>query len=130
MVVDTSAIMALLLGEPEAAQVDSLLSTTATVISAANHVELMIVVESRAGAAGVLIADELMRRCEIGIEPITAQVAQLALDGWRRFGKGRHIAALNYGDCFSYGLALARSDSLLYVGSDFSQTDVESALIV
>ncbi len=129
MVVDTSAIMALLLGEPEATQIDNLLSTTdQSVISAANHVELLMVVESRAGAEGVLLADEALRRLEIGIEDVTAEVARLAVDGWRRFGKGRHPAGLNFGDCFAYGLALARNESLLFVGQDFAQTDIRSAL--
>lgn len=126
MVVDTSAIMAILLGEPQAEQIDEVLrSAVDTVISAANHVELMIVVESRVGAAGVLIADELLRRLEIKVEGVSQRVAQLAIDGWRRFGKGRHPAALNFGDCFSYGLAIDRSEPLLFVGSDFLRTDVQ-----
>ena len=87
-----------------------------------------MVVESRAGAEGVLLADEALRRLEIGIEDVTAEVARLAVDGWRRFGKGRHPAGLNFGDCFSYGLALARNESLLFVGQDFAQTDIRSAL--
>jgi ribonuclease VapC len=96
MVVDTSAIMALLLGEPEATRIDNLLSSTdQSVISAANHVELLMAVESRAGAEGVLLADEALRRLEIGIEDVTAEVARLAVDGWRRFGKGRHPAGLH-----------------------------------
>lgn len=130
MVVDTSAIMALLLGEPQAEQIDEVLrSAVDTVISAANHVELMIVVESRVGAAGVLVADELSRRLEIKVEVVSQRVAQLAIDGWRRFGKGRHPAALNFGDCFSYGLAMDRAEPLLFVGSDFSRTDVQQVTL-
>ena len=98
--------MALLLGEPQAEQIDEVLrSAVDTVISAANHVELMIVVESRVGAAGVLVADELSRRLEIKVEVVSQRVAQLAIDGWRRFGKGRHPAALNFADCLSHALA-------------------------
>ncbi len=129
MVVDTSAIMALLLDEPEATRIDNLLSTTdQSVISAGNHVELLMVTESRAGAEGVLLLDEALRRLEIGIEDVTAEVARLALDAWRRFGKGRHPAALNFGDSFAYGLARARNESLLFIGQDFAQTDIRSAL--
>ena len=129
MVVDTSAIMALLLDEPEATRIDNLLSTTdQSVISAGNHVELLMVTESRAGAEGVLLLDEALRRLEIGIEDVTAEVAWLALDAWRRFGKGRHPVALNFGDSFAYGLARARNESLLFVGQDFAQTDIRSAL--
>ena len=121
--------MALLLDEPEATRIDNLLSTTdQSVISAGNHVELLMVTESRAGAEGVLLLDEALRRLEIGIEDVTAEVARLALDAWRRFGKGRHPAALNFGDSFAYGLARARNESLLFIGQDFAQTDIRSAL--
>lgn len=130
MVVDTSAVVALLLGEPEAEAIDALLRSSAhTTISAANFVELMIVAESRSGAEGVLIVEALMRRLDIAIEAVTADVARSATDGWRRFGKGRHRAGLNYGDCFSYGLAIAKDNTLLFVGDDFSKTDVRPALI-
>ncbi len=129
MVVDTSAIVALLLGEPEAGVIDTLLRTSArTVVSAANHVELLMVVESRSGAEGVLIVEALMRRMEIAVEAVTPEVAQLAIEGWRRFGKGRHPAGLNYGDCFSYALAISQDDTLLFVGRDFGLTDVRPAL--
>ena len=129
MVVDTSALMALLLDEPQAEQIDrALRSSTVSVLSAANHVELMLVVESRTGPAGALIADELLRRMEIRVDAVSAPLAQLAIDGWRRFGRGRHPAALNLGDCFSYALAIERVEPLLFVGDDFSRTDVQSAL--
>ena len=125
VVVDTSALVALLLGEPQAETIDGLLrGSPSTSMSAANQLELMIVVETRAGAAGVLIAEELLRRFEITIETVTPRIARIAIDGWRRFGKGRHPAALNFGDCFSYALAIERTESLLFVGNDFSQTDV------
>lgn len=131
MVLDTSAIMALLLQEAQAPEIDELLGSTGGPISlsAANQLELMIVVESRVGPAGVLIADELLSRFRIHIEAVTSDVAQLAVSGWRRFGKGRHPAALNFGDCFSYGLAMARSEPLLFVGDDLSRTDVQPVLL-
>ena len=130
MVVDTSALVALLLDEPMAGQIDALLQTAPTTrISAANHVELMIVVESRAGAAGALVVGELIRRFEIVVESVTPQLALAAVDGWRRFGKGRHPAGLNFGDCFSYALAMDRSEPLLFVGNDFAQTDVQRVIL-
>lgn len=129
MVVDTSAIVALLLGEQQAGQIDSVLAgEVRTTISAANYVELMVVAESRTGAEGALIVEQLLRTFDVGIEPVSPDIARGALDGWRRFGKGRHPAALNFGDCFSYGLAISRDEPLLYVGNDFAQTDVTSAL--
>ncbi len=130
MVVDTSAVVALLLNEPESNQIDDLLrSSTTSVISAVNYVELMMVVETRVGPAGVLLAEELLNRFEIQVMAVTAQVAQLASAGWRRFGKGRHSAALNLGDLFSYALAMTRSEPLLFVGDDFAKTDVRPALV-
>ncbi len=130
MVVDTSAVMALLLQEPDAEAIDALLrSSASTVMSAANHVELMIVVEARTGPAGVLIAEEALLRLGIEIVAVTSAIARQAIAGWRRFGKGRHGAALNFGDCFSYGLAIERGDPLLFVGDDFSRTDAVPALV-
>jgi len=129
MVVDTSAVMALLLGEPAAERIDELLSTADTVrMSAATLVEWMIVVESRKGADGVIRAERLLRRFDVEIVDVAEPVARLAIDGWRRFGKGRHRAGLNYGDCFAYALAIENDEPLLYVGTDFAQTDVTSAL--
>ena len=129
MVVDTSAIVALLLGEPQAGQIDTVLAgEVRTTISAATYVELLMVVESRTGAEGALIVEQLLRTFDVDIEPVSPDIAGGALDGRRRFGKGRHPAALNFGDCFSYALAISRDEPLLYVGNDFAQTDVTSAL--
>jgi ribonuclease VapC len=130
MVIDTSAVMALLLDEPDSRLIDdALMSSSGNVISTVNHVELMIVVETRVGASGVLLAEEVLNRYEVQVESVTPQVAQLALTGWRRFGKGRHPADLNLGDIFAYGLAMARSEPLLFVGNDFSRTDVLPVLV-
>jgi ribonuclease VapC len=129
MVVDTSAVIALLLGEAEAESIDATLRAAhRSVMSAANHVELMMVVESRAGAEGVLIVESLLGRFDVSVEAVTQDVARLAIDGWRRFGKSRHPAGLNFGDCFSYGLAIALDEPLLFVGTGFALTDVRAAL--
>lgn len=129
MVVDTSAVIALLLGETHAEQIDELLaSEVKPKIPATTYVELMVVAEARAGPRGALLVEQIIRTFDICIEGVTPDLARMALDGWRRFGKGRHPAALNFGDCFSYALATSSNESLLYVGSDFALTDVASAL--
>lgn len=129
MVVDTSAIVAVLLGEPESERIDAILTSEAELlISAATHVELAIVVEGRAGSAGSLLLGELIRRVELRVVAVDADLAITAIEAWRRYGKGRHPAGLNYGDCFSYALAISRNEPLLFVGRDFGQTDVVSAL--
>lgn len=130
MVVDTSAVVALLLGEDAAERIDELLGGSEhCAMSAATLVELMIVVEARTGPAGVVIATRLLNRFGIEVAPLTEEVAQHALDGWRRFGRGRHPAGLNLGDAYSYGLAVARAEPLLFVGDDFARTDVQPALV-
>jgi ribonuclease VapC len=128
MVIDTSAVMAVLLGEPQREAVESLLEIGRCRISAATRVELALVAEGRAGAEGAQIADEFLERFDIDVHPVDARMARTAINGWRRFGKGRHPAGLNFGDCFSYALAIALSEPLLFVGDGFSKTDVESAL--
>lgn len=128
MVIDTSAVMAVLLGEPERAAIELLLQVGPCRISAATRVELALVAEGRSGAEGARIADDLLERFDIEVHPVDARIARTAIDGWRRYGKGRHPAGLNFGDCFSYGLAVELGESLLYVGDDFAKTDVESAL--
>lgn len=87
-----------------------------------------MVVEARLGPAGQAQLVALLDRARIEIRPVDECLAQTAINGWRRFGKGRHPAALNYGDCFSYALAIELDEPLLFVGDDFSQTDVEPAL--
>jgi len=84
-----------------------------------------MVIESRKGEIGGRELDLLLYRAGIEIVPVDQDQAEIARIAWRRFGKGRHPAALNYGDCFAYALAKARQVSLLFTGSDFSQTDIE-----
>lgn len=123
-VVDTSAIVAVLFGEPGSEAIENKLMSAPCAMSAATRVELGIVVEAKTGAAGVLLLEELLVRIEVQIEPVDASLAEEALAGWRRFGKGRHPAGLNYGDVFSYALARRLGQPLLFIGDDFSQTDV------
>jgi ribonuclease VapC len=128
MVIDTSAVMAVLLNEPQRGAIESQLETGPCRISAATRVELALVAEGRAGPEGARIADELLERFDVEVHPVDARMARTAINGWRRYGKGRHPAGLNFGNCFSYALAIELSESLLFVGDDFSKTDVESAL--
>ena len=128
MVIDTSAVMAVLLGEPQRAALESLLEIGPCRISAATRVELALVAEGRAGAEGARIADEFLERFDVDVHPVDARMARSAINGWRRYGKGRHPAGLTFGDCFSYALAVELNEPLLFVGDDFSQTDVEAAL--
>lgn len=124
-VVDTSAIVALLFDEPGSEQIDQLLISSPCLMAAATLVELGIVIESRAGAAGTQLLEELLSRVEMQIVPVDERLANEALVCWRRFGKGRHKASLNYGDTFSYALSKQMGIPLLYVGEDFSHTDVD-----
>ena len=93
-------------------------------MSAATRVELAIVIEARTGPAGAQLLDELLARIDIQIVAVDEALAQEATICWRRFGKGRHKAALNYGDTFSYALARKMGLPLLFVGDDFSHTDI------
>jgi ribonuclease VapC len=127
MVVDTSAVMAVLLGEESRASIEALLHQQPCRMSAATKVEVLMVAEGRAGVEGGQIAQELLERFEIEVVAVDDRQVRVALSGWRRYGKGRHPAGLNFGDCFSYALAIELDEPLLFVGDDFSQTDVVSA---
>ena len=86
-----------------------------------------MVVESRTGAAGGLDLDRLIERGQVRVEPVTPEQAHVARQAWRRFGRGNHPAALNYGDCFAYALAEVTQEPLLFKGNDFVLTDVAVA---
>jgi ribonuclease VapC len=125
VVVDTSALVALLLAEPSAPAVARCMERARRlVISAATLVETTIVVEARLGPDGVLRLDQVLREAEIVVAPVDVENAHVAVDAWRTFGKGRHPAGLNYGDCFAYALAHHRDESLLCVGDDLPLTDL------
>jgi ribonuclease VapC len=125
LVVDTSAAVAILTGERPAEElIESLDWADARLMSTATLVELGIVMEARLGPAGGGIVERFVRDGDIELVPVDRTHVDRALEGWRRYGKGRHKAALNYGDCFSYALAIAGGHPLLYVGDDFALTDV------
>lgn len=126
MVIDTSAVLAILLDEPERRGFNERIETAETVrISAANYVEAAIVVETRFGAEGSRDFELFLTKADIEVCDVDAEQARLAFHAWRRFGKGRHEAALNYGDCFAYALATALNEPLLYKGDDFARTDID-----
>jgi ribonuclease VapC len=126
MIVDTSALIAIVQDEPERpAFIEALDAAESCTVSAAILVETSIVIDARYGAEGVRALDLLLLRAEVEVAPVDADQALLARIAFQRFGKGRHPAGLNFGDCFSYALARAYAEPLLFKGGDFSQTDVE-----
>jgi ribonuclease VapC len=129
VIVDSSAILAILFAEPDAAVFAKAISEAdACKISAATFVEVAAVVEAHAKDRGSRQLDAFLRRAGFVIEPVTEEQAHLARQAYSDFGKGRHPAGLNFGDCFSYALAKASGEALLFKGSDFSRTDIVSAL--
>ena len=128
MILDTSALAAVMFGEPEAALFARLIhDADRCSISAANFVELSIVIEARIGPDASRQCDIFFRRAGIIIEPVTVEQAHLARQAFLDFGKGRHPAGLNFGDCFSYALAKITGEPLLFKGEDFTRTDISSA---
>jgi len=129
MVIDTSAIVAILLREPDADRFSGCLAEAPhRVMSAVTRVELSFVIEGRYGETGRADLERSLRDARIEIAAATPQQAEIAIDAFRRFGRGRHRAALNIGDCFSYALAKAMDQPLLFEGNDFIHTDVQPAL--
>lgn len=126
MVIDTSALLAILQNEPERRLFNEAIEAEETrSLSTASYVEASIVLESRFGAEGVRDLDHLIARAQITFEPVGIEQAQLARDAFRKFGKGRHPAGLNFGDCFSYALSRSLDRPLLFKGNDFPRTDVD-----
>ncbi len=129
VVIATSAAMAILAAEPAAADVLAALDEAGErVMSTATYVELGIVLEARFGPVGGAIADRFAREGRIDIVAVDRDQAELAIGAFRRFGRGRHPAALNFGDCFTYALAESRQLPVLFVGDDFGMTDLPAAL--
>ena len=125
MVVDTSAIVAILNDEPERRHfIDRIVAAGTRLISAATVVEAGIVIEARRGEHAGRELDLFLHRAQFEIVPVDAGQAEVARAAFRRYGKGRHPAGLNFGDCLSYALAKVRSDELLFKGNDFPKTDV------
>jgi len=124
-VVDTSAAVAILLGEPGSEELAVHLETAlACLMPAAVRVELGIVIEARLWPAGQDVVDRFLRDAKIDIVPVDADLAARAMSGWRRYGKGRHPAGLNFGDCFTYALAERTGHPVLCTGGDFAATDI------
>ena len=128
MILDTSALIAILYREPEAETFVQRIHEAETCrMSVATWLELAIVVERQLGPEGTRQAETFLRRAGIVIEPLTVEQGELARQGFLDFGKGRHTAGLTYGDCFAYALAKASGEPLLFKGNDFSQTDIPAA---
>lgn len=128
MIIDTSALLAILYREPEARLYErTIKSARHPRMSAANFLEATIVAEGRSGRDKGIELEDLRERLDIEIVPVTFAQVRVAQQAWREFGKGNHTAALNYGDCFAYALARAANEPLLFKGNDFSQTDIPSA---
>jgi ribonuclease VapC len=129
MVVDTSALVAILLGEPDAELFAHVLGDAPVrLLSAVSRVELSCVVEGRKGEIGRSDVERLLRDGGFDIVGVTPGQAEIAVDAFRRFGRGHHRARLNIGDCFSYALAIATDHTLLFKGDDFIHTDIRPAL--
>lgn len=125
MVLDTSALLAVLLNEPAAPAFRlALEADPVRLLSAASLVETSIVIEARVGEPGGRELDLLIHKAAIEVVAVDAAQADLARHAYRQFGKGRHPAGLNYGDCFAYALAQSAGEPLLFKGDDFSRTDV------
>jgi ribonuclease VapC len=125
LVVDTSAAVAVILGEPGSEELAVYLENALTrMMPAAIRVELGIVIEARLWPAGQDVVDRFLRDARVEIVPVDAELAARAMSGWRRYGKGRHPAALNFGDCFTYALAEQTGHPVLCTGDDFAATDI------
>jgi ribonuclease VapC len=129
MVIDTSAVVAILFEEEDQLRyAEAIESASTRLVSAVTRVELACVVEGRKGEAGRERLERFFALTGAEVVAVTPQQATLAIGAFRTFGKGRHPAGLNIGDCFSYALASATDRPLLFRGNDFVQTDVRSAL--
>ena len=126
MVVDTSALLAIFLAEPERQPfLDSILQAETRMISAANVLETGIVLEARRGESAGREFDLFLVRASLQIVAVDSEQAEIARSAWRKYGTGRHPAALNFGDCFAYALAQFSGEPLLAKGSDFTLTDIK-----
>ena len=128
MILDSSAVLAILFSEADARRhAGAIMAASRCRMSVVNVLEASIVVERRGGDAAAQELDTLLERAEVELAPVTVEHLEAARRAWRRFGKGNHPAALNFGDCFAYALAKATGEPLLFKGKDFAQTDIEAA---
>ncbi len=126
MVIDTSALLAIFLAEPERKPfVDSIFQAGTRMISAASVLETGIVLEARRGESAGREFDLFLVRANLQIVSLDSEQVEIARSAWRKYGKGRHPAGLNFGDCFAYALAKFAGEPLLAKGNDFAATDIE-----
>lgn len=129
MILDTSALAAIFFGEPEADHYIQIIHDAERCrLSAANFVELSLVIEGQMGTDALHQADMFLRRTGVVMEPFTADQAYIARQAFHDYGKGRHPAGLNFGDCFAYALAKVTGEPLLFKGDDFRKTDIVPAI--
>jgi ribonuclease VapC len=129
MIIDTSALVGILDQEPDAERlVRAIARASERILSAATLVETGIVMQTRRGDEAARDLDLLLAKFDVEIVPVSAKQADIARKAFRRFGRGRHPARLNFGDCFAYALAKDKSGPLLFKGNDFTQTDISAAL--
>ncbi len=129
MVIDSSALIAILFGEPEAqGYSDAIADDSVRLMAAPNVVETGIVIENTLGEDGRRELELLLYKAKIKIEPFDADQTDIALEAYRQYGKGQHPAGLNFGDCFSYALSKSSGEPLLFKGNDFSKTDIKPAV--
>lgn len=130
MVIDSSALLSILLAEDDApAMAAAILADNRRLISAITLLETSVVIEAKKGPAGGREFDLLLHVAAIEVANMTPEQAELAREAYRRYGKGRHRAKLNLGDCCSYALARHSGEPLLFKGEDFSQTDIPTVTI-
>ncbi|PYE23012.1 ribonuclease VapC [Rhizobium sp. PP-WC-2G-219] len=128
MVIDTSAIVAILRDEPEAARLEkALVSDPIRLVPATCVLEARMVMVCRRGEHALAEIDLWLSKIEADILPVDADLVEVATQAWLTYGKGRHPASLNFADCFSYALAKRADEPLLFIGTDFSRTDIEAA---
>lgn len=129
MVVDTSALLAIFLLEPDAERfAEALRSDPESLVSAVSFVEASVVLDARTAGDSHAELDAFLSGAGVEVEPVSISQARMAREAYRAFGKGNHAAGLNFGDCFAYALAKATEQPLLFKGNDFSQTDIISAI--
>lgn len=129
MIIDTSALLAILFDEQDAARyADAIAGADQRAISAANFLEAGIVIDNQLGPAAGRQLDALLARAQVEVAPVTREQAEIARQAYLDYGKGRHPERFNYGDCFAYALAKTANRPLLYKGDDFSRTDIASAV--
>jgi ribonuclease VapC len=129
VILDSSALLCVLLDEPGAGRVlEAIVDAGQVRMSAANWLEVAMIVEEKGGRLASLRLDEFFRTAAIDIAPVSVEQAAAARTAWRYFGRHKHSARLDFGDCFAYALAKTTGDKLLFTGEGFSRTDIEPAL--